>query len=143
MHALYRVFGANALEPEPAGLLHFLMGFAQDSEGHFQGDDLGWFRLRVVRGETEMRIERYQTSEEGIRAELNTWAAWVEASGESPEKAELMRRLITTQQVMVLHDFPEELAGRVCREMARLTDGVFQVDGRGFFTADGTPLLSE
>lgn len=143
MRAFSRVFGANTVEPDPATLLEFLTGLIPDAQGHFQGDDQGWFRLRLVSEPAAMHVERYLATEEGIRAELNTWAAWVEATGEGPEHAALMQRLIATQQLVVLHDFPAELAEKLCAHLARRIDGIYQVDGRGFFTAEGAVLLSE
>ncbi len=143
MGGRYRVFGTNTTELDPAALLQFLAGLGGVVEGHFQGDDQGWFRLRVLRDGTPMEIERYLVGEEGIRAELNTWAAWVEATGDGPGHADLMRRLISTQQLMVLQDFPAEVGEPVARHLAELTAGVYQADGLGFFTSSGTLLLSE
>ena len=31
----------------------------------------------------------------------------------------------------------------VCRFLARATDGIYQIDGQGFFAADGTLLVTE
>ena len=37
----------------------------------------------------------------------------------------------------------EQLCVAVCRFLARVTEGVYQADGQGFFTPDGTLLLQE
>lgn len=142
METLARVFGTNETEPDPQALLQFLAGLGWNAEGHFHGDEQGWFRLDFGDDET-MRVERYLGSEEGMRAELNTWAAWVEASGEDANRAELMRILISTKQVMVLHNFPPQWAGQVSSYLARQTDGICQADGAGFFDADGNLWLPE
>ncbi len=86
---------------------------------------------------------RYLSTEEGIRAELNTWAAWVESTGDGPIQQRLMQHLISTRQIFVLHDAPPELAIPVCQHLARVTEGVYQVDGQGFFDADGRLLVAE
>ncbi len=142
MESLSRVFGTSETEPDPQALLQFLADLGWNSEAHFHGDEQGWFRLGFGDDET-MRVERYLASEEGMRAELNTWAAWVEASGEDANRAELMRILISTKQVMILHNFPPQLAGHASCYLAWKTDGICQVDGAGFFDADGNLLLPE
>jgi hypothetical protein len=37
----------------------------------------------------------------------------------------------------------EALAVHVCQFLARMTDGIYQVDRRGLFAADGTLLIAE
>jgi hypothetical protein len=138
-----RVFGSNNVEPEPAALLWFLAGLRGDIEGHFQGDDQGWFRLHLRRDNDTMQIERFLVTEEGIRAELNSWAAWVESTGDDSVQEELMRQIVSTQQIMLLRDFPEEIADTVCCYLARVTDGIYQMDDRGFLDAHGTIVLAD
>src|SRR5881275_78737 len=90
-------------------------------------------------------------SEEGIRAELNTWAAWLETCDYSPNHAALMEWVIQTRQLYTLRrplDHADEVRlERVCvgtcRFLAGATDGVYQLDAEGFFAADGTLLLQE
>jgi hypothetical protein len=139
----YRIFGSNEVEPRPAALLEYLRSMGRDVEGHFQGDDQGWFRAQLLLGNTNTFIERYLVSEEGIRAELNTWAAWVETTGDGAEQRLLMQRVICTQQLILLRDPPRAYADCLTGFLARLTDGVYQIDGCGFYSADGTLLVSE
>ncbi len=151
MSIWYRVFGAAPDEPAPAALLEHLQGLDAGLRGRFTGDDQGWLRAELTSAAGPVEVERYLVSEEGIRAELNNWAAWVETQEGNPHQDRLMRHLIATQQVFTLPQ-PGGLAGReaaealcvaVCRFLARATAGVYQVDLRGFFAADGTLLMPE
>src|SRR5205814_453505 len=85
---------------------------------HFHGDDEGWFRAVIARanGPPLLAVDRYLSSEEGIRAELNAWAAWVEAAGDDPRHAALMARLSTARQLFTLRradDAPQPEADRL------------------------------
>jgi hypothetical protein len=128
--------------------LEHLQGLGLPVQGRFTGDDQGWFRAELLPegAAVPLALERYLVSEESIRAELNNWAAWVETTGDGPEQTRLMQRVIGTAQLFTL--CPAEGSGRefceaVCRHLARQTDGVYQVDGHGFFDAAGTLLLKE
>jgi hypothetical protein len=146
----YRVFGTGEEEPNPAALLERL-GPAVAVK--FHGDDAGWFRAELAchPDNGPLHLERYLASEEGIRNELNTWAAWVEATGEGPVQARLMQHLIGTRQVFTLWrpESPAEPAAAdpICRDLctwlARQTAGIYQVDEQGFFDAGGKLLLAE
>jgi hypothetical protein len=126
----FRVFGT--LDTEPA-----LEAFS------LQSDHRGWYRARRSTDTGTVAIERYLADEDGIRDELNTWAAWVEVASSGTVQERLMRHLIATKQVFVLRDPPAEYAEELCRFLARATDGVYQIDGRGFFDADGSLLVAE
>jgi hypothetical protein len=151
MSRWFRVFGTNDVQPEPARLLEAARAFG-DVSGRFHGDDLGWFRadLALAEAEAPLPLERYLSSEEDIRAELNTWAAWLEETGPTPEAVQLMQHMISTTQVFTLGPLDpdadaetEQLCVGLCRFLARETAGVYQVDGQGFFAADGTRLVAE
>jgi hypothetical protein len=149
----YRVFGASDAEPAPDGILKRLNTVAPVA-GRFEGDETGWFRADLVAAEMtalqELQVERFMSSEEGLRAELNSWAAHVEQCLDSPATVQLMERLIQAQQLFTVHR-PEDASGVVvddvcvalCRSLAEATDGVYQIDGRGFFAADGALLLRD
>jgi hypothetical protein len=149
----YRVFGTSDSQPEPAGLLEHLHAAGQRVAGHFRGDDLGWFHAALVYAEDAppLELERYLASEDGIRGQLNTWAAWLETAEDNPNHGPLMEHMIRTKQLFTLavpeDEADDALAGKVClgtcRFLARQTDGVYQVDHRGFFAADGTLLVEE
>jgi hypothetical protein len=149
----YRVFGTSPTEPAPAGLLGHLHQLGVAVGANFSGDQDGWFRADLVlepAGDTVL-LERYLVSEEGIRGELNNWAAWVEATGDGLVQERLMRHLIGTKQLFTVRP-PDVVAGAervgnlcldVCRFLARETEGIYQVDDQGFFEPDGRPLLKE
>jgi hypothetical protein len=145
----YRVFATGDTTVEPAALMEYLCGLDADAKGHFRGDAHGWFRAELtLGGEGRVELERYLTEEEGIRAQLNTWAAWLEAAPPGPNRERLLLHLGTARQVFTL--LPEEgdeavaqICERLCRFLADRTAGVVQADGHGFSDADGTPLLPE
>jgi hypothetical protein len=143
----YRVFGTGPEEPAPAGLLEHLGPAVPVT---FHGDDGGWFKAELAWDpeESPLHLERYLASEEGIRDELNSWAAWVEATGEGPVQSQLMQHLIGTQQVFTLwrpHQSAaaDPLCRGLCDWLARKTVGIYQVDGQGFLEAGGQLLLTE
>jgi hypothetical protein len=114
--------------------------------GHFRGDDQGWFAAELTGpDQPPLTLERYLATEEGIRAELNTWAAWLEDL--APDPAPLMERMIQTRQLFTFRLLPEAAGGKLavalCQYLAEATDGIYQIDGRGLFAADGSLLISE
>jgi hypothetical protein len=149
----FRVFGANDARIEPAELLAHLHELGAKVEAHFRGDDLGWFaaELVVAADETPLHLERFLESEEGIRAELNTWAGWLETCDYSPNHQRLMQHMVSTTQLFTIRR-PIDHANEIlvenvcvgsCLFLAQKTEGVYQIDDRGFFAADGTLLLQE
>ena len=147
MSRWYRVFGSADEQPRPEGLLELLHTRGVTSPARVRGDEDGWTALEVVlaEGAAPLLIECFLVSEPGIRAELNNWAAWLETCGDSPRHAALMERVIQTRQLYTLRP-PQGSDGvcvDLCRHLAAATDGVYQADGEGFFTADGTLLLPE
>ncbi len=91
-------------------------------------------------------LERYSADEEGIRAELNSWAAYLETCG-GPHHVYLMERTIQARHLFTLHDpTKDELDSgcvALCRHLAIETAGFYQIDAIGFFDADGTLLVAE
>jgi hypothetical protein len=156
MSPWFRVFALRAGAVEPAALLEYLHAHGFPVAGHFRGDDLGWFRaeLRFADDAPPVVVERYAASEAGIRAELSTWAAWLEEQDGNANALPLMERLIGALEVFTLHqpegsddledrESVERLCLECCRYLATATDGVYQVDHRGFFAADDTLLVPE
>jgi hypothetical protein len=89
-------------------------------------------------------IDRFWRDEEGIRAELQAWAAWLETLENHPHRDSLMLHLTGTQQVFVFESDPANAVGLVIgRQLAEGTDGVLQIDGQGFLAADGSLLVPE
>src|SRR5262249_53383591 len=130
----------------PAALLEHLQSLDSEILGHFRGDDQGWFAAELsISDAGVVTLERFLSTEEDIRAELNTWAAWVEAN--ATDATRLMQHLIATKQVFTVQvedeDADEAIFVSLCRHLARLTDGVYQIDGQGFFDVEGRLLVRE
>ncbi len=148
----YRVFGRTRHEPAPAALAAHLHALGLLVEPHFKGDDLGWTEgeLRFATG-SPVLLARYLTAEDDLRADLNAHAAELETMTYSPNSVPLMERVIQAQQLVTLRkpiDVPDEvLLERVlegaARFLARATEGVYQIDGRGWFGAAGELLVPE
>jgi hypothetical protein len=141
----HRVFGTTAAHPEPAAVLAGLSARGLEATGHFRGDERGWFAAELCAPGGAVEVECYLADEEGIRDELNTWAAWLESA--APDHPELMQHMIATTRLFTIHPADdadaEPLCVALCRLLAEMTAGVYQSDGRGFFAADGTPLVAE
>jgi hypothetical protein len=143
----YRVFGLTNKTPELSVLLEHLHAHALPATAHFRGDDLGWTGGELVAGEMTVTVERYLTKEDDLRDDLNTWAGWLETRTDQPRHGELMQHVIGTKQLVTLRPPPggdaDRICDAVCRWLAVQTEGVYQVDGCGFFAADGSALLTE
>jgi hypothetical protein len=154
MDVWYRVFGTNDAGVEPAALLS-----AQSRElgvevtGRFRGDDLGWFEAELALSGIRLELQRFLAHQEDLRDELNSWAAWLETVEDNPDSGRLMRHMIATTQLFTLRQVDQadeeykylvqELCTGLCQYMAHLTDGVYQMDGKGFFDAEGMLLVAE
>jgi hypothetical protein len=155
MKVWFRVFAATDGQVEPAALLEQGSKPGKEITGRFRGDDQGWFEARLAFAPEEpfvpfLEIVHFLHDEEGIRQELNTWAAWLETKEKYPEHVRLMQQVIGTRQLFIGRSAGEdgsEAVMRVCwklqQYLARETQGIYQVDGRGFFAGDGTLLIPE
>jgi len=149
----YRVFGSSDRQPAPELIARQLQGLGITVAVDVDEDDLGWYRLNFVLAADgqNLQIERFLASEQGVRAELNTWAAWLETMEENPNHESLMQRIIATAQLFAWQSPQECPANMVsgspsiglCRFLAEATNGIYQVDDQGFFSADGTLLVKE
>ena len=96
--------------------------------------------------EPPLALECFSADEEGIRAELDSWAAFLETC-DGPHAVPLMERAIQTRNLFTLHDPTEagldHACVTLCQHLATLTAGFYQIDDIGFFAADGTLLVSE
>ncbi|MCE9565370.1 MAG: hypothetical protein K8U57_25335 [Planctomycetes bacterium] len=146
----YRVFGRSESEPSPAALAEHLHAAGVFVEPHFKGDDLGWTsgELRLPNGTVE--IQRYLTKHDDLRDDLNAYAAQLETCDYSPNSTMLMQHAIQTKQLITLSQSGDAVEATVerllevtCRFLAAATDGVYQIDGRGWFAASGEMLLRE
>jgi hypothetical protein len=144
----YRVFGSNHAVIPPADLLEALNGQGFAVTGHFRGDDEGWFRAELILAEGSIEAQRYLATEEGIRRELNSWAAWVEDTLGEEKGGLWMQRIISTTQIFTLRAVEadktlEDFLSAACRYLAGMTEGFYQVDGKGFFTSEGSLAIAE
>jgi len=148
----YRVFGSSAVEPSPAALAEHLHALGLAVEPHFKGDDLGWTagELRMPTG-SPVLLARYLTKEDDLRDDLNAYAAELETMNYSPNSGPLMPRVIQTKQLITLRK-PVDAADEVLLEkvleaatqfLAAQTDGVYQIDGHGWFARSGELLVQE
>lgn len=148
----YRVFCRSGAEVKPAALMAGLGDLASRVTPHFKGDDLGWTAAELtVEVGTPIYVERYLTAEDDLRADLNSWAAWLETRDYSPHHVALMERVIQTEQLVTLRkpiDHPNEgLLDEICTALSRTicqnADGFYQIEGQGWYAADGDELIKE
>lgn len=147
-----RVFSPTDTEVPPAELAEHLHALGFGHEPHFKGDAHGWTagELRPANG-SPVLLARYLTKEDDLRDDLNAYAAELETQTYSPNNVMLMEKVIQTKQMVTMRkpiDSPDESAtGRLCdavvRFLAERAGGVYQIDGKGWFAADGTMLLQE
>jgi hypothetical protein len=148
----YRVFGALPDPPEPAALLGHLNGVAL-VRGRFDGDGRNWFvaDLSFADSAAPLHLERFLADEEGIRDELNSWAAYLETCDYSPRAPALMERVIQSAQLFTLRRptgpadelLVDQLCAGLCSFLAARTAGFWQADGQGIYAADGTLMVQE
>ncbi|VTS07470.1 hypothetical protein [Tuwongella immobilis] len=150
----YRVFAASPEMIAPVRLLEHLAEQGLTVQGHFRGDDLGWTGCQLILPGNEQApipLDRYLTKEDDIRDDLNSWAAFLETQDFSPNHGMLMERVIQTQQLFTIRrpiDHADEVTlDRVCETLMRFLaaklEGIYQIDSKGFFDADGNLLLQE
>ncbi|MGH7173316.1 MAG: hypothetical protein ACRELF_06550 [Gemmataceae bacterium] len=144
----YRIFASSGDMPAPDALREFLTGRYASVSSEFAEDASGWYQADLLVDGVALQLERYLADEAGIRAELNSWAAWLETRDNAPEHVCLMERTIQTNQLFTLQSNEESArADRVCvalcRFLAETTADVYQIDACGFFAADGRLLVAE
>jgi hypothetical protein len=148
----YRVFCRTEASPTPAELLAGLEAGGLQVVGQFRGDDLGWTTAEIALGEsTPVQVERYLTDADDLRHDLNTWAAYLETLDYSPNHARLMEQVIQSRQMVTVRkplDHPNEVESEfACETIARLVaargDGVYQIEGDGWYDGNGEMLLKE
>jgi hypothetical protein len=144
----YRIFGSSPEMPEPKCIRAFLETQKASISSVFATDVSGWYQADLRMDDVPLQLERYVADEQGIRAELNSWAAWLETREDAPEHVRLMERMIQTAQLFTLQCSDtsaslDRISVALCRFLAETTAGVYQIDGRGFFAADGALLVAE
>ena len=149
----YRVFCRSGQEVKPADLLAHLQAAGLVVEGHFRGDDLGWTAAELVvrGGGTPVYVERYLTEQDDLRADLNTWAGYLETLDYSPNHGMLMEHVIQTRQLFTLRKpidhandaAVEAVCAAACQFLAGSVDGVYQIEGEGWYSPAADLLVKE
>jgi hypothetical protein len=148
----FRVFAAKENMPGPEEVLEHFRSQGVEASGEFDRGESGWYVAVIdIEQVGQLRLERFLADEEGVRAELNSWAAWVEPHVTAPLQVLLMERIIQARQVVTVSvtaadDDPELVAPYctgLCRFLAHSTGGIWQADDAGLFAADGTLLVEE
>src|SRR5207253_10187674 len=70
----YRVFARSAEPVHPAVVLADLVFDGAPVQGHFQADEHGWYRCELA-SVPPSAVECLRVFEEGVRRELQRWAA--------------------------------------------------------------------
>ena len=157
MSQFFRVFSRCDVPPDPEAVVESVRRSYSDVIAHFRGDDLGWFegRLQLDPDSPPIVVERFLTKEDDLRGELNTWAAWLESTGDMPVHHQSMQQVVTAAQLFTVRQPIEEeddyavdpsveaACVGLCQFLASQTDGIYQVDHHGFFAADGSLLVAE
>jgi len=142
-----RIFCLKETAPEPNALADGLrkLGYAVE-EVKTDADELGWFHLELTTSAGAFILDRY-LADEGIRGDLNSWAAWLEEHA-GVHAGWLMQHMIGTRQLITLRRDDrgdDEVARSLSHQLAiglAAETGVYQIDGEGFFD-HGTRLVSE
>lgn len=152
MSLWYRVFARSESAADHVALAELAQNIHPGTTCHFGADGAGWFSCEVrLPDGAVLNLDRYLVAEEGVRRDLNTWAAWVETCDYSDRVDELMERIIQSQQFFTLrrplaaaNDLAiEKLATGICRHLATALDGIWQADGDGLYDASGEKILQE
>lgn len=149
----HRVFGREERPVSPTDLAAHLHAAGLPVAPHFRGDDLGWTagELRLPGLNTPVTLDCYLAAEDDIRDQLNAHAAELETCDYSPNAAGLVEHVALTRQLIVLRrpvDAADEVAlekllTAACQYLAARTEGVYQIDGQGWFAANGELLVHE
>lgn len=143
----YRVFCRSDGTVQPGDIQTDLTAAGIHTSMHVVGDELGWTActLRLPAG-ASLRLEHYETEADQLRDELNSWAAWLESQTQQPHHVALMQSVIETRHLYVMQAPGHEndsICHHVMAYIALHRDGVVQIDGQGFFAANGDWLLQE
>jgi len=148
----YRIFCRSAEELPPGDLLAKVREQGIAVEARFKWDNLGWTTADFTFGQgTPVFAERYLTDTDDLRNDLNTWAGYLETLVYSPNSVPLMERVIQTKQLITLRKplghsneaGVERLCEALARTLAAAADGVYQIEGNGWYAADGDVLVKE
>ena len=148
MAGWFRVFLLQEDGPEPFRIMECLQSLIPEVKGKFRTDEDGWFQLILSHPSVgELILDHFLTSEKGVRAEINTWAAWLE----SKQRLDLMERIIQVKQIFSFEVTPEMednasdtlFFKRIALGLAALAQGFVHIDAMGFLEPDGTLLIED
>jgi hypothetical protein len=144
----YRIFGISDATIEPGAVLGGMNAASYPVRARFRVDEAGWYQAEIIREDADeiYELDRYLADEDGIRADLNAWAAGIEQI-DSLHQTSLMQHMISTQQLFTLRvtqgKANDEFCRRLCQLLAKGTEGIYQIDGWGFFSARGDFLAPD
>src|SRR5262245_64812489 len=96
-----RVFALNDIAPEPEAFVERLRSVGQPAVVEAEIDEQGWwFHLELHSSSGIYLVDRYR-HDDGIRDDLNTWAAWLEENA-GDKATVLMQRMIGTRQLITM-----------------------------------------
>lgn len=145
----FRVFTNRDQVPAPEAVAESVRDRFPQMQVKFIVDAEGWLEVEIIDPITSRtwKLCRYSRDADDIRGELQSWAAWIEWQPPSPQQQRLMEHIMTAKQVFTFDadedPTSEQLGLVVVGFLARAGDGVYQIDGRGFFAAEGDLLLAE
>lgn len=150
---IYRIFAPVETNVPPSELTTHLHGLGFVIEPHFRGDDLGWTggTLVLPGGGTPVQLERWLTTEDDLRDDLNNHAAELETMTFNPHHTKLMELVIQTKQLIAIRkpiDHADDagltdLCEAIVQYLAGKLDAISQVDGEGWYSPAGELLLPE
>ncbi|MCS6975473.1 MAG: hypothetical protein NZM31_00505 [Gemmatales bacterium] len=145
----FRVFANSEVVPSPETIAEGVRQTFPHLRLTFTADEEGWLECDLSDPATGKHwlLRRYSRKSDDIRGELQSWAAWVEWQPPSPHQQPIMERLMTAQQVFVFgadaDPVSDHLGLTLMQFLADCCNGIYQIDGRGFYAADGQLLLAE
>jgi len=150
---IYRLFAPVETNVPPSELMAHLSAVGFIVEPHFRGDDLGWTggTLVLPGGGTPVQLERWLTTEDDLRDDLNNHAAELETMTFNPHHTKLMELVIQTKQLIAIRkpiDHADDagltdLCEAMVHYFAGRLDAICQIDGEGWYSAAGELLLPE
>lgn len=148
MACWFRIFSPQEQGLEPSRLMDCLDGVFPGIHGKFRADEEGWFQV-VLTHELlgELPVDRFLSTEKGVRAQLNTWAAWFETK----DRPDLMERMIQVKEILAFELPPEVEPGSeesmpfraLTLAVAQLVAGICHVDGVGFLDTQDQLIIAD
>lgn len=147
MAGWFRIFNPSLADWEPEKVMEGLQLVFPGIQGKFRADEDGWFQL-ILTHEIfgDLPMDRFLSSEKGVRTQLNTWAGWLETKN----RHDLMEKIIQIGQI-ISFELPDDLDSdsaefthfrKLARALASMCHGFFHADGVGFVD-EGDKLLIE